>query len=341
MEKTVSNRLTEKMTSKVRITYTEKESFYITLRDHLQNGLLASQFISNRKLNGDWEVGVSSIELLASEKIPVKGEPIHFLVLSRTKNQWLWNIISHLLRDFSFIIGSVDDVYPNLPAGLLCHLGSETAPELSPDGDLDRDTFRKRLNATLHKPKYFETSCDIDYSSRGEPLGSIKWHMQWTLLRNLIEEVFVVPIFGPETRKLIGMPEYRSNIFQEFIGRLTEKIPRKVLLDYGCFPPFRPFRYRIAIESNVTTHNTNEIPPFHDCETELAGHRLRLIGGIEDGLSNRNIAAQYDGERIHYQPFVDRSVPFIIVRLVNTDTSHPICSDKAVTVTLHFRRISK
>ena len=313
--------------------------FYLFMHGNLdKDGCLVMKHSYPRRMEGIWSVALAEIEFTQREAIFTEAEDIEYLVCAKREDHMAYLSFLSEIKNFSKQYSVFQPTeFTNFPHACLMKFtyGAYGSVPRTPEGyytfEVWKDEMSKRMNNIDHV---------LEMGLYRHDAVEYRIVNSWNYANNYKMKVFVVPIFGPKTRKLINMPELLTKEFHDMINKMVNN--QDTVLGHGKFN--RSKRGNITVTCNIAEHNS-ETGKDHVCFSNVSeGHVLRHVTQNSHTHWGERTTVTYDKDKRLYIPVginsytgspSDLKLTATSVRIITSDQNNPICCEGPVNVTLH------
>ena len=318
--------------------------FYLYFHGRLNDdGIIEMTHNEQRTLTGNWGVALSQIDFKQTQTIAVKSEEIPMLILSQAHHKKSYDyFLSTAMANRAVVVEQAkNDYFENFPHASIIipqKLSGESAK--TPEG---RFTFEDWRDIVVYEMNEAMNGISMNLNLDRRCDSDLRIVNSWNYAKispNISpRSVIVFPIFKMKTRKLLGIPELDTPEFKAMINKLIDT--KDSVFGFGNF---NLVRRNLAVECSIVEHN-GTAEKGHLCyrNDDPEGHLLRNIRQEPNILFGHRLFIEYNNEDRLYMPVctsVNKDEPFTLsrvrIRLLSSDSRHPICCDGPVNLLLHF-----
>jgi hypothetical protein len=214
---------------------------------------------------------------------------------------------------------------PHMGRAVRLRMVKDGRPRKTPKGNFTLADFILQLQEAANCP--FLDTAGLGNITYTDDKLAVTWgrHMSYS------PNVWLLPIYNEEIRRIIGMPEPESESFRAMIIRSWLVRSRQIELKPKCGVP----RVPLLIELNLVEHN-GQATEGHKCNMRTDGHTLCVVPQAPDMQFNRPQLIQFKDSDLVHIPVMASLFSEVKLRILSAETLEPASFDGVVNIELRF-----
>ena len=292
------------------------EPFTLYLRSELnRTGLLRLPLHTARTLQGRWGVCLKQMCYRKSRQELIRSEPFSFLIYATQQNLNEYNKAIDILDRQNKLSNqttlpiSTFNTYTHACIANIFESDRKKRILSTPSGYYTIIDFLKNINGTL---SMIFPSVSVSYAN-----SNSRVQIKVGFVSGFEKKLHVFPLFGPQTRKLLGMPEPDSQEFKNMMNSFREDDIVMMSRDIASHE-----KSNLLVESSIIEHNGASVE--HDCsqtKEDPTGHVMAVVSQADTHDLTHGQPVTYTSGNNNYQPLVLSMFDEIVLRVALEDTS--------------------